>query len=392
MATTWRNWPTPGPRGGHPGSSGRLRRVPFLRPRSDAPAPPSALQRGPRAGAGPHVRPLRLRSGPSLPRLRNAWPAMDSTRQIPRRTGPSKLVRGRGEAPAGCSPVGGHGEQRGTATRATQSRSASGWADISPVSRASSGHPDPMTCDGSSRSRPPRPARQEPDRCQRSRRVREPRVDVGCAVRQGGTHDSLVPRDRCAAGATFWKDEDAADECGRDAKPISCDLRGQPALHVEAPQCLLDRHELGFDLDHEQRPVGPAIREDVNRSPLAVDRERDLRVHVPSATRDGRRSGRTERGVALVHQPVEVARSPPDAGFVARVERREHRAQRPHRERVEPATLDPRDRRLVDAGLARDIELAEVSPPANRAEGRSHPLVVHPLNVPRRASLAVDRR
>lgn len=72
----------------------------------------------------------------------------------------------------------------------------------------------------------------------------------------------------------------AQDDPGGRLPGVPAALGGQPrskaAIPIHSGEELLDVHELRLELDHEQLPSRSVEREDIDDSPLSIDRERDL--------------------------------------------------------------------------------------------------------------------
>jgi len=85
-----------------------------------------------------------------------------------------------------------------------------------------------------------------------------------------------------------------------------------PLLAMGRAQQLVDVHDVGLELDDEQRPPTGMPRQDVDDAPLAIDRERHFRCRDPRRQVAERPCyGFMEARVTGVEQAVHVPGSPP---------------------------------------------------------------------------------
>jgi hypothetical protein len=90
----------------------------------------------------------------------------------------------------------------------------------------------------------------------------------------------------------------------------------------------LNRRQLGLQLDHEKSSSGGMPREEIDRSTLTKDRERDFRHHLPPVGGQRPAHSLPESGVALVEQPVQPATAPSDKKYQLRVQFAKNPSQR----------------------------------------------------------------
>lgn len=93
---------------------------------------------------------------------------------------------------------------------------------------------------------------------------------------------------------------------------ICSDAACEPSLVVERPKKLVDVHDVGLQLDDEDRSSAWMPREQVDHAALTIDREGRFRDEVPGGPTSAERAhdGLVELGVATVEQPVEIAATP----------------------------------------------------------------------------------
>ena len=165
---------------------------------------------------------------------------------------------------------------------------------------------------------------------------------------------------------------------GNGPAHLLSDGTSQTPLPVDRADELIHVRDVGFQLDDQQHPRGSVVAKDVDHAAFAADRERHLGSDEP-ARKIAERPGDLfmEPRVVGVQQPVQVAGAPPAEDIDPHVERGRDAPQRRHRERVEMAPLDPRDRRRRDSRLARDVDLPERPTDPNGPKGAAQPLIAH---------------
>src|SRR6266536_5868263 len=128
--------------------------------------------------------------------------------------------------------------------------------------------------------------------------------------------------------------------------------------------------------------------EQVDHAALAEDRKRDLRQEPPGREAASECLGNdlVQTRVPSVEQPVEIACAPATEQLDSDLERRCHAPDRVERQRTRMATFDPRDRRLRDPSLHREIALAQPAALADDPDDGPEPLIVHPRECGPRAS------
>ena len=156
----------------------------------------------------------------------------------------------------------------------------------------------------------------------------------------------------------FADDEQAPDDLRPPCEPIKHDLRRQARLDVKASDRVVDRGQLGFDLDDEDQPDVPLQAENVDRPTVAVLVERDLELDLPaqSLERPGHPAHKT--CVALIQESVDRATAPGDGPVKACPDSGEDAPDRLDREPPEVASLDERDDRLRYPGGNGHVQLA----------------------------------
>jgi hypothetical protein len=192
-----------------------------------------------------------------------------------------------------------------------------------------------------------------------------------------------VPGQPSSIGARVGQHDPAADRrC--IPSPGTPDPARQPAVAIDLADERLHVDQLGLELDDEQHPPLRVPRQHVDDAPLAVDGRRDLRRGDPARRSDEQPSDRlVHRRVARAHQSVEIAAPPAGDKVDTHLERRRDLAHGRDRQLTHIATLEPRDRRLPDAGCVREIHLAPASLDSHRAEHATESLVVRaPIMAP----------
>ena len=135
--------------------------------------------------------------------------------------------------------------------------------------------------------------------------------------------------------------------------PVACcsDLWGEPNLPVKGPQHLGNIDDLGLQLDDEEGASPRVPREAVDDAPLTVDRERRLRGELPTTRiREPSGEGLMERGMACIHDPIELSATPAQGVVGPSIEGKGDRPDLRHRDAIPKTALHPRDVGFGHAG------------------------------------------
>ena len=188
---------------------------------------------------------------------------------------------------------------------------------------------------------------------------------------------------RSVRGSSDPRDDHPHRHGLRAPSPPPHDLAGQSTLAIHRPDQLVDVHDVGLELDDEERLTPRVPGDDIDHASLAVDRERDLGRQDPARELRGehRRDDLVERGVARVEQSIEITGPPPRMQLEPDVQRRRHRADRVEGERARVAAFDARDRRCRHARPLGEIALPPTTLESDRTHRRSEPDVLHGVRV-----------
>ncbi len=166
--------------------------------------------------------------------------------------------------------------------------------------------------------------------------------------------------------------------CGSGpTEPFLGNPMGQTYLFVVPTERLLDRGQLGLDLDHDQRAGWPMEAENIDRPALAVDGIRDFDRRLPRVRAKCCHRFPNQLGVAFVQRAVEAAASPTDIEFAASVEGRDDAPDPAQRKAVEVAALEERYRGLGQVRRCSQVRLAPAASTAQRPDDQSDSLIVH---------------
>jgi len=137
---------------------------------------------------------------------------------------------------------------------------------------------------------------------------------------------------------------------------------------LQRAEHLVDVYEGRLQL-HDQQVSGLLMpRQLVNRSPLAVDRERHLGLDHPTRFREHEgREALGEHRVSSAQKPVQFAASPPGDELRPNVQSGCHPSDSQQRQLLAMTALDERDGGTRDARQARQICLAEATPRGSSA-------------------------
>ena len=102
-----------------------------------------------------------------------------------------------------------------------------------------------------------------------------------------------------------------------------------------------------LDFDDEQRARGSVPGKDVDRASLAVHRVGDLRTSLPASRLQDLHGSTHQRGMGLVHQPVELTTTPANDEKQFRIQRLCDLTDAPDRHCRYPTALQPRDHVLA---------------------------------------------
>ncbi|MDP9273267.1 MAG: hypothetical protein M3O93_07025 [Chloroflexota bacterium] len=180
---------------------------------------------------------------------------------------------------------------------------------------------------------------------------------------------------------TLSHDYPTADEV-RPPPQIPSDSGRQSDLAVQARDQVLQICDRRLELDDEEHARCGEPRQDIDRSPLAKDRERDLGPACPPQSRQETYDRRRESRVRRVEEPIQVPASPAGPKVETNLKRRQTAAQHSDTHLLDQTALQARNRRYGAVGGASDVALPPAAPDSNRANGPTKAQVVHPLSMP----------
>ena len=144
------------------------------------------------------------------------------------------------------------------------------------------------------------------------RRLFKPASDDRAPRRQSGAVRGLEPRDPASRRGGGANDQQPADRPDRPVA-ISHDVACESSLPIKPMKRRLRVGDDGFDLDDQQGAMRRVKREDVDRTALTPNRERDLDVRDPAAPSQSREEGVDQAGMSLVDEAVQLFATPPKA-------------------------------------------------------------------------------
>ena len=183
--------------------------------------------------------------------------------------------------------------------------------------------------------------------------------------RVGTVEHGTVARDSSSRGREVREHQKASRSRGVPAEPFGGDPRRKPQLRIVYAQRLLDRGELRFDFDDEQRARRSVPGKDVDRASLSIHRKGNLRASLPAERLQDLRGSTDQGGMGLVHQPVELTSAPSNDEEHLCVEGLCDLTEAPDRHCRYAAAFQARDHVLACPGLVREVLL---SPPAAMTE------------------------
>ena len=136
----------------------------------------------------------------------------------------------------------------------------------------------------------------------------------------------------------------------------------QPPFSIESPKQLIDVHQFGLDLDHEQVRDSCMPGKLIYHTTLAVDSKGHLRLDQPARSLhdEGGNSFRQQR-MPTVQEPIEVAAPPPSREVHANVQRGSDSPDCHQRQAPTVAPLYERNRGVRYTGGIGKILLAELA-------------------------------
>ena len=222
---------------------------------------------------------------------------------------------------------------------------------------------------------------QEPERVHSAHRAVKPAPHRSPVHRELRAQNGFVGCNGPAIGPTFCDDDPQTDR-ERVPPSLASQCRSQAPPAIGRTHQVVDVHELGLQLDHEEDPSTRVPRKDIDHATFAVDRERYFGLGDPAIkTRheDGHRF--VHRGMTDVDQTTEVTTLPVHDGIEPGVQRGGHSPNRADRDRREPAVFDPTDDRPRHLSLGGEIVLAPSLADPDRAERGPGLLIVHGTSV-----------
>lgn len=172
------------------------------------------------------------------------------------------------------------------------------------------------------------------------------------------------------------KDDPPADRI-RFPAALLCDPTGQAEPPVHRSKKLVDIDELRLELHDEQRGVIGVPGQDVDDSALSEHAERHFWRKAPTRRLKLACHQHTHGGVPAVHEPIEVAATPPRHKVEPNLERFADSPQGPERGAFDVASFNFRVRWLGDAGPRRNVLLAFPTPKPDAAKYEAEGRLVH---------------
>ncbi|HYK96435.1 MAG TPA: hypothetical protein VE011_11325, partial [Candidatus Dormibacteraeota bacterium] len=157
------------------------------------------------------------------------------------------------------------------------------------------------------------------------------------------------------------------------------------------PQQLADVHDLGLDLDDQERPSGGMPPENVDEAPLAGGAEGDLCARRPPELAQGSNDRLDQASVFARCEVMKVAVPRPWSEIKPHLEGARHGPDRTQAQRLEVTALHARDGHVRDTRHAGNINLTEPASNAHRAEDRADAVVEHDRMLATGAYPAVTR-
>ena len=143
--------------------------------------------------------------------------------------------------------------------------------------------------------------------------------------------------DVSACRPAFLDHEQPGYPGGSPAEPLEADAAGQPHLGIVSAERLLDRGQLGLELDDQQRPRARVPREQIDRAALAIHREGHLGRDLPARRLQHSSRRFSEACMPGVEEAVEVAAAPPHEQDEIRVQGPDDFPERRQREPLDAA-------------------------------------------------------
>jgi hypothetical protein len=147
-------------------------------------------------------------------------------------------------------------------------------------------------------------------------------------------------RNSAARGSAIANDEQTGDAAASPSS-IRSNSRGESRLAVEPVEGRLAVGDDRLDFDDQNDPRRPVECEHVDRTSLAVDRERDFDGNLPSGRSEEHDDGVDDSRVRLVKEPVELLAVPPQSQVDGGANR--------HGDALELRDLDVADETSVDS-------------------------------------------
>jgi hypothetical protein len=173
------------------------------------------------------------------------------------------------------------------------------------------------------------------------------------------------------------KDQQPCDGGWIPSEALSGDPGSEANFRVVSSQRLLDRRELGLELDYQERARRFVPGKQVDRAAFAIDRIRHFRLDRPASFHESFDHCLSQRCVPSIEQVVERSTSPSDDDNDLRVKHTEETAETPQRHAFDPAAFQERDFVLTARGLACDVLLAQPESLAEDTRDPSDSEVVH---------------
>ena len=136
----------------------------------------------------------------------------------------------------------------------------------------------------------------------------QPAPNFGRRIGERSRQQQRMRGDPSAGGSVIRQNEQPPDIRRPPPEAIGSDARRQSTFDVKVSERLLDRGELGLQLDDEQGSTWRVPAQQVDRPALAEDRIADFGHDGPAELFEPPREKHAEPGVPLVEQP---SRSPP---------------------------------------------------------------------------------
>lgn len=219
--------------------------------------------------------------------------------------------------------------------------------------------------------------------------VAHPGPPLPTILGEGGPEELPVSRDMTAVRPRIGDHEPRPDH-RRVPASLPGDHRREAPPSIGRPEEGVDIHELGLDLDKQERPPARVPGHEVDQAAFTEMVERELGEHLPAHSD---KSGRNELAggrVPAAEQAFQVAAAPPGHDIEADLERRGCSVEGAQGRAVDVAAFEERAGRLGDASPRGHVALPLVSPDPDPTQRDADQLIVHAPSLTRGAYCALN--